>query len=148
MKTNLFLATIVCLTAAALVGCTPKTPDKPMEQSEMTTPEKPTPITYTDVTPQEAQDLINDNPDLVILDVSPSYAQGHLPGAINYYIGDGSLDTAIPNLDKDVPYLVYCHVDSAAILGAQKLIEAGFPRVYRLEGNYAAWVEAGYDIEK
>jgi adenylyltransferase/sulfurtransferase len=103
---------------------------------------------YTDVTPAEAKKLIDENPDLIIIDVSPNYAQGHLPGAINYYVGDGSLDKAIPTLEKSKKYLVYCHVDSAAIQGAQKLVDAGFKNVYRLEGNYRAWVDAGYPIEK
>ena len=103
---------------------------------------------YMDVTPAEAKDLIDNNPDLIIIDVSPNYSQGHLPGAINYYVGDGSLDEAIPNLDKNKKYLVYCHVDSASILGAQKLVDAGFKNVYRLEGNYKAWVDAGYPVEQ
>jgi len=103
---------------------------------------------YVDVSPAEAKDLIDNKADLVVLDVSNAYADGHMPSAINYYVGDGSLDDAIPSLDKNVPYLVYCHVDSASISGATKLIEAGFGEVYRLEGNYAAWTAAGYDIEK
>ena len=102
---------------------------------------------YTDVTPAEAKKLIDENPDLIIIDVSPKYAEGHLPGAVNYYLGDGSLDAAIPTLDKSRTYLVYCHVDSVAIQGAQKLVDAGFMNVYRLEGNYAAWVDAGYPVE-
>ena len=103
---------------------------------------------YIDVSPAEAKALIDENPDLDIIDVSPAYADGHLPGAVNYYLGDGLLDAAIPTLDKSKTYLVYCHVDSVAIAGAQKLVDAGFPNVYRLEGNYSAWVEAGYPIEK
>ena len=110
--------------------------------------EEPTPGTYTDVTPAEAKALIDENPDLIIIDVSPAYAEGHLPGAVNYYLGDGSLDAAIPMLDKNATYLVYCHVDSVAIQGAQKLVDAGFKNVYRLAGNYSAWVDAGYPIEK
>ena len=102
---------------------------------------------YVDVTPQEAKALIDDNPDLIIIDVSPAYDQGHLPGAINYYLGDGSLEAAIPMLDKNATYLVYCHVDSVAIAGAQALVDAGFLNVYRLEGNYSAWVDAGYPVE-
>ena len=102
---------------------------------------------YTDVTAAEAKELIDTNPDLIIIDVSPHYADGHLPGAINYYLGDGSLDAAIPSLDKNKDYLVYCHVDSVSISGAQKLIDAGFETVYRLEGNYQAWVDAGYPVE-
>ena len=102
---------------------------------------------YMDLTPAEAKDLIDNNPDLIIIDVSPHYAEGHLPGAVHYYLGDGSLDEAIPMLDKDKTYLVYCHVDSVAIQGAQKLVDAGFKDVYRLEGNYRAWVDAGYPVE-
>lgn len=108
----------------------------------------PEPSAYVDVSPQEAKELIDKNPDLIIIDVSPAYAQGHLPGAVNYYLGDGSLDEAIPSLDKNGKYLVYCHVDSVSIAGAEKLVDAGFKNVYRLEGNYAAWVAAGYEVEK
>ena len=104
--------------------------------------------TYIDVSPAEAKELIDDNPALIIIDVSPLYDQGHLPGAVHYYLGDGSLDKAIPTLDKSGMYLVYCHVDSVAIQGAQKLVDAGFKNVYRLEGNYRAWVNAGYPIEQ
>ena len=110
--------------------------------------QEPTQGSYTDVSPAEANQLIDDNPDLIIIDVSPHYAQGHLPGAVHYYLGDGSLDEAIPILDKNKTYLVYCHIDSVAIQGAQKLVDAGFQNVYRLEGNYSAWVDAGYPIEK
>jgi rhodanese-related sulfurtransferase len=103
---------------------------------------------YVDVTPQEAKALIDNNPDLVIIDVSPDYANGHLPDAINYYVGDGSLENAIPMLDKDATYLVYCHVESASRAGAQALVDAGFKNVYRLAGEYGAWVDAGYPVEK
>jgi adenylyltransferase/sulfurtransferase len=104
--------------------------------------------TYIDVTPAEAKDLIDNNPDLIIIDVSPHYEQGHLPGAVHYYLGDGSLDTAVPSLDKDKTYLVYCHIDSVARQGAQKLVDAGFENVYRLAGNYSGWVDAGYPVEQ
>ena len=102
---------------------------------------------YIDVTPEEAKNLIDTNPDLIVIDVSPYYNQGHLPRAVHYYLGDGSLDTAIPNLDPNGKYLVYCHVDSVSISGAQRLIDAGFTTVYRLEGNYACLRDAGYPIE-
>ena len=103
--------------------------------------------TYTDVSPAEAKKLIEETPDLVIIDVSPFYSHGHIPGAVNYYLADGSLDEAIPSLDKNRTYLVYCHSDAVSIQAAQKLIDAGFETVYRLEGNYQAWVDAGYDVE-
>lgn len=152
MKKTIFiiaLLSLVCLGA----GCSYEKaaePQKPIEgntTNEEITSEEPAPA-YMDVTVEEAKNLIDAKPELIIIDVSPNYARGHLPGAINYYVGDGSLDRAIPDLDKEKEYLVYCHVDSAAILGAQKLIDAGFTKVYRLEGNYKAWVDAGYEVEK
>lgn len=101
---------------------------------------------YKDVTPAEAQDLIEKNNDLLIVDVSPKYDEGHLLNSVNYYVGDGSLDEAVSSFDKDRTYLVYCHVDSAAIAGAEKLIAVGIENVYRLEGNYSGWTEAGYSV--
>lgn len=103
---------------------------------------------YADISPAGAKDMIDNNPDLIVIDVSPHYEDGHLPGAVHYYLGDGSLDEAIPSLDPQGEYLVYCHVDSVAIAGAQRLVDAGFETVYRLEGNYGAWVDAGYPVEK
>ena len=138
MKAKYYALIIAVLTLGmALSACT--NPAKPASESMGS---------YMDVTPQEAKALIDENPDLIIIDVSPAYANGHLPNAVNYYVGDGSLDKAIPTLKKDGKYLVYCHVDSASILGSQKLVDAGFENVYRLKGNYKAWVDAGYPIEK
>ena len=68
-------------------------------------------LAYVDITVKEAYELIRTEESLIILDVSNRYEQGHIPNAINYYVGDGSLDTAIPTLDPDDTYLVYCHVD-------------------------------------
>ena len=133
----LMAITIMVVSSFSVISCTAPQAD----EEEMM-------LAYMDVTPEEAKELIENNPDLIIIDVSPNYADGHLPGAVSYYIGDGSLDNAIPTLDKEGKYLVYCHVDSVAIAGAQKLVDAGFKNVYRLEGNYSAWVDAGYEVEK
>jgi rhodanese-related sulfurtransferase len=132
MKREIVIIFVLFLGISFLFGCT--------EQQNGET-------AYMDVTAAEAKELIDTKPDLIIIDVSPNYDNGHIPGAINYYIGNGSLDDAIPTLDKNKEYLVYCHVDSVSISGAQKLIDAGFSTVYRLEGNYQAWVDAGYPIE-
>lgn len=103
---------------------------------------------YVDVTPQEALKLMLETPGLITIDVSPIYAQGHLPKAIHHPVGDGSLDEAIPMMNIAKTYLVYCHADGPSISGAQKLVDAGVKKVYRLEGNYRAWTDAGYPIEK
>lgn len=133
MRLRVMVVGILVLALAMAAGCTPG------EQEEE--------VSYTDISATEAKQLIDDNPEVVVIDVSPIYSAGHLPGAVNYYLGDGSLDAAIPTLDKDGTYLVYCHTESVSRQGAQKLVDAGFMNVYRLEGDYDAWVDAGYPIE-
>ena len=103
---------------------------------------------YVDVSPQEALRMILENPELLTIDVSPAYDKGHLPKAVNHPVGDGSLDEGIPMLDRSKTYLVYCHMESASRSGAQKLVDAGFQKVYRIDGDYSAWVDAGYPVEK
>ena len=127
----ILLALVVAVGAAA--GCAPE------EQEEEGS--------YTDISAAEAKQLIDGDPEVVIIDVSPAYAAGHQPGAVNYYLGDGSLDAAIPTLDENATYLVYCHAEGPSRQGAQKLVDAGFAYVYRLEGDYGAWVAAGYPTE-
>ena len=103
---------------------------------------------YMDISPEEAKKMMAESTNLIIIDVSPMYHKGHIPGAVNYYVGDGSLDNAIKKLDNEKDYLVYCHSDGASIRGAKKLVEAGFENVYRLKGNFGAWVDSGYPVEK
>jgi rhodanese-related sulfurtransferase len=101
---------------------------------------------YTDVTPAQAQVLIEEIADLAIIDVSPHYDNGHLPGAKHYYLPN--LPQRLNELDKNKTYLVYCHADVPSQSGAKILADNGFSKVYRLKGNYGAWVNAGYPIEK
>ena len=105
--------------------------------------------TYIDIPPDEAYALYtNDTFDLIIdvvgLDI---YSLGHLPGAVNYVWADGTLRDKIPTLETNGTYLVYCHTDPPSTDSAQALVDAGIANTYRLEGNYRAWVEAGYPIE-
>jgi len=103
---------------------------------------------YKDISPQEAKMMMEENSELIIIDVSPIWHKGHLPGAVNFPWGDGSFAEAAPEWEKGAMYLIYCHGDAPAIAAAKHLIENGFKHVYRLEGNFGAWKEAGYPIEK
>lgn len=139
MKKSIALLFLVVVLGLMIMGCTNTQPadEKIDDQGN-----------YTDVSVMEASDLIDSTEDLVIIDVSPAYDKGHLPGAINYPVADGSLADAIPTLDEEAIYLVYCHTDEASMEGAQTLVDAGFENVYRLDGNYSGWVDEGLAVEK
>jgi rhodanese-related sulfurtransferase len=105
--------------------------------------------TYKDIYPAETYERWqNEEFDLIIdvvgLDI---YSLGHLPGAVNYVWADGTLRDKITDLDPNLTYLVYCHTDPPSTDSAQALVEAGINDVFRLEGNYAAWKDAGYPTE-
>jgi rhodanese-related sulfurtransferase len=101
--------------------------------------------TYMEVPPDLASRMIDLNPELVVVDVSPLYADGHLPGAIHAPLRD--LDSIAAGWDPSVPHLVYCHSRQASEEGAGVLVDMGFEIVYRLRGEYGGWVEAGYAVE-
>ncbi|WP_319500349.1 rhodanese-like domain-containing protein [uncultured Draconibacterium sp.] len=103
--------------------------------------------TYTDVMASQVKmELVDDvsiSPYAAIFDVSPVYSDGHLPFATNTNGVDG-LGTMLGSLDKTKSYLVYCHGDAPSIAGAKLLTENGFSKVYRLQGNYAAWDDVSF----
>ncbi|WP_340114075.1 rhodanese-like domain-containing protein [Maribellus mangrovi] len=107
-------------------------------------------VSFADIAAADAKTKIEAGDFKAIFDVSPYFSDGHLPGATNANAGAGgtSLSELIAGMDKTKSYLVYCHADSPAMAGAQLMEDAGFENVYRLEGNYGAWKDAGYDVEK
>ncbi len=92
-------------------------------------------------------DMIEQGVEFIIIDVSNKYDMGHLPGAINFYVIDGTLDSAINSLDKSRVYLIYSHDYDESVAGAQKMTNAGFEMIYRLEGGYEGWIFEGYAVE-
>ena len=106
-------------------------------------------VSFTDIAASEVKSKIDADDFEAIFDVSPLFNTAHLPGATNARGSAGGTDLSelIMGLDNTKSYLVYCHSDSPAMAGAQLMEDAGFKNVYRLEGNFSAWVDAGYAVE-
>ena len=106
-------------------------------------------VSFIDIAASVAKSKIDAGDFEAIFDVSPIYNTSHIPGAINANAGGGGTNLAelITGMDKSKSYLVYCHSDSPSMAGAQLMEDAGFKSVFRLEGNFGAWVDAGYDVE-
>lgn len=105
-------------------------------------------VSYTEIFPKEANNLITDNPEIIIIDVSSKYRFGHLLGAISYNLNDGTLDNELGSLDKQAKYLVYSSSDVEGRKAAQVLEDAYFQDVSVLKGSYGLWIQEGYDYEK
>ncbi len=80
---------------------------------------------------------------LVLLDVrAPAeYAEGHLPGAIN--IPHTELASRVAELSdaRDRDIVVYCRSGTRAEQALGVLKEAGFSRLFHLDGDYQRWSE-------
>jgi rhodanese-related sulfurtransferase len=98
------------------------------------------------VSVQEAADIQTDPPDrLVILDVRTpdEFAEGHLEGAtmIDFYLDDFA--DRLADLDRDVPYLVYCRSGNRSEQAVGIMRDLGFDDVADVDGGITSWVDAG-----
>lgn len=117
------------------------------EQSSPPLAPEPEP-TYTDITATQAADLIHSRAELVIVDVSLYWDLGHIPGAICYPVVTTSFPAALERWEKEGIYLIYGRTDDRSIAAAEQMLAAGFHSVYRLDGNFAAWLEAGLPFNR
>ena len=97
--------------------------------------------------------FIETHHDLLLIDVRPptglpiAYDLGHIPGAINipmdalsaWITGDGQ-----NHLNDKI--IVNCWLGLLSVDAAQMLIDAGFKKVYTLEGGFSAWADASYPV--
>ena len=86
----------------------------------------------------------------MILDVrTPAeYSSGHLDGAQLLDFNSGEFTSAIPTLDKDLEYLIYCRSGNRAGQAMKQLQDAGFTRVSNLGSFQQAAKTTGVEIVK
>jgi len=101
---------------------------------------------YGDVTVQEARRLIEDKPDLVLLDVrtESEYEEGHIEGAVNIPVQE--LSVRFDELSPEDELLVYCRTGNRSAQAVDILLDLGFTKIYHMDAGITGWVEAGYPV--
>ena len=93
-------------------------------------------ITYRQITPDEAADMMRKETDYIILDVrrADEYSLEHIKGAIN--VPNESIgDSEIPELPrKDQLILVYCRSGRRSKEAAEKLCKLGYTNIVEFGG--------------
>ncbi|MFC1786570.1 rhodanese-like domain-containing protein [Halobacteriota archaeon] len=118
---------------------------KPAPTPTSTTPQ--TSAFFVTISADEAKQLIDSNPDIVILDVrtfGEFYQEGHLKDAIN--IPDDEVFDRHTELDKNDDIIVYCSKGGRGEQASLILAESGFTKVYHIDGGIDAWKLKGYLI--
>ena len=101
---------------------------------------------YKTISSTEAQQMIEDNKDALILDVrtAAEYESGHIPNAVNLSNEDIQAGKVDSLKDKSQLIMVYCRSGNRSRQAAQKLAELGYTNVVDF-GGIQSWKG---DIEK
>ena len=101
---------------------------------------------YLQITQEEAKNMMDANPDAIILDVreQDEYDAGHIAGAVLLPVGTISKDTAAEAIpEKDSVVLVYCRSGNRSKTASAILVELGYTQVYEF-GGINTWQ---YEVE-
>ena len=82
----------------------------------------------------QAQNLIKDSKDLIIIDVRrySEFKEKKIPNAINIPVEELEWESEELKESKDKPILVYCKAGHKSALACQMLEEEGFTNLYNL----------------
>ena len=101
---------------------------------------------YGDVSIQEAIELMEQIPDLVILDVRTvsEFEDGHIEGAINIPIDE--FPTRLDELSKDDELLVYCRTGNRSSSAVTILLDSGYTKIYHMHEGISVWIQQGHPV--
>ena len=101
---------------------------------------------YKTISSKEAQQMIEEHKDALILDVrtAAEYESGHIPNAVNLSNEDIQAGKVDSLKDKSQLIMVYCRSGNRSRQAAQKLAELGYTNVVDF-GGIQSWQG---DIEK
>ncbi len=100
------------------------------------------------VSPEEMQTLLQlDNVQLVDVRTPKEFKEGYIDNAQNIDFFSSTFNEDIKKLNKKQPVLIYCRSGGRSAKFAKKLIEAGFVKVYDLDGGMIKWKHKGFKIK-
>lgn len=91
-----------------------------------------------------------DDGDAVFVDVrSPeTFAKEHVRGSLNIMIGDLEANKGTLPSDKKIVVYCSCGAEHSSLAWVMKAKEKGIDNAHALVGGTAAWVDAGYPVDR
>ncbi len=101
---------------------------------------------YGDVSVDEAWNIIQDKPELVILDVrtQEEYDEGHIENAVLIPVQE--LPDRWGELNTNDELLVYCRTGNRSTTAVEILEEAGFGKIYHMHQGISVWISEGFPV--
>ena len=118
----------------------------PAAQQQFPGLESSTPLFKT-ITPGEAQQLIDDRKDLLLVDVrgADELSEGYIEGSTLIPLWDILKGNQRP--PKDKPILLICAVGGRSLALGKLMSKNGWPEIYNLKGGISAWKEAKLPVK-
>jgi rhodanese-related sulfurtransferase len=92
------------------------------------------------ISQEEMQTLLQlDDVQLVDVRTPKEFSEGYIENAINIDFLSPDFDKGIQRLDKEKPVIVYCRSGKRSGKCSKVLVEAGFKKIYDLEGGFSKW---------
>lgn len=98
------------------------------------------------VSPRQAADVVAAAPDgLVVLDVrtAKEWEQFRLADSILVDIYEDDFADRIAELERNVPYVLYCNSGNRSAAASSLMRDLGFGEVYEIDGGIQAWLADG-----
>ena len=104
---------------------------------------------HKNVTPDEAEKIIQTVKDLVVVDVRTpeEFKSGHIAGAKNVSILDADFDRKIKEYQGKT-LLLHCGSGPRSSRALTKMRNLQFPEIYHMDGGIKAWQAAGKSVAK
>ncbi len=104
---------------------------------------------FKELTPAGLTLMMNRETPLLV-DISPrdSFEKGHIPGAKHVLMSQFDPESKDLAKAKDLPVVVICRSGQTAQGAAQRLVKAGFQKVFYLGGGMGAWNQAQLPVVK
>ncbi|NRA94425.1 MAG: rhodanese-like domain-containing protein [Psychroserpens sp.] len=100
------------------------------------------------VSPEEMQALLEmDDVQLVDVRTPEEHKSGFIKNSQNIDFTSPTFEQDIAKLDKNKPVILYCKAGGRSAKCSKKLKEAGFVKIYDLDGGITQWKFKGNPIE-
>lgn len=99
------------------------------------------------VTAEEMQNIL-DLEEVQLIDVRTpeEFNDGHIKNAQNINFYSDTFEEDIFKLDKSKPVILYCKSGRRSAACSEKLVEAGFVKIYDLKGGITQWKHQDFQI--
>ncbi len=90
---------------------------------------------------QQFEEDLKSNKNIVLIDCRTydEFQEGHLANSLNYDFNNGDLVSALPNLEKEKQYYIYCRSGARSNAAANLMVSQGFSDVTNMLGGILAW---------